>query len=177
MLRALGIMIVLVLLAGASAARAQNLAFGRPVTASSVFPGWLAEYAVDADTVDTGWNAGNYGPAWIEIDLGTDVHIDRVEGLAAVSPPASFRHSVSGRTSAGATYNLAVYVGSASNHDRVVIPCAAEPPAVRFVRVSSESQLSWIAWWDLRVFAGPGVPQQTTAGARSSWTRVKTLYR
>ncbi len=177
MRRACPILFVFVLLAGASAAHAQNLAFGRPVTASSDFPGWLAPYAVDADTVDTAWNAGNYGPAWIEVDLGSDVHIDRVEGLAAVSPPASFKHSVSGRTSAGVTYNLSVFLCSASNHDRVVIPCAAEPPAVRYVRVTSESPLSWIAWWDLRIFAGPGVPQSPTPAARSSWTRVKALYR
>jgi hypothetical protein len=154
-----------------TAASAQtNLAAGKPVTASSFYAGDPPSYAVDADTTRTAWNSGNGGPSWIEIDLGADTVVGSFVGRDAVIPGGQINHTLTGRTSGGVTYSLGSWSGAAGNGTLIKIGAAAAPP-VRYVRITSQSPVSWIAWWDLRIYAGVTTPTRA-----STWGQLKALW-
>ena len=150
-----------------------NLAAGRPVTASSSYLADTPALAVDADSVGTAWNAGGTGPSWIEIDLGSDINVGSVVGDDAAVPTSTFTHTVTGRTSGGTTYTLGGFSGTVVNHQMLRIACTSAVPPVRYVRITTTSSASWVAWWDIRIYEGTG----STATQNATWGRIKSLYR
>ena len=150
-----------------------NLAAGRPVTASSSYLADTPALAVDADSVGTAWNAGGTGPSWIEIDLGSDINVGSVVGDDAAVPTSTFTHTVTGRTSGGTTYTLGGFSGTVVNHQMLRIACTSAVPPVRYVRITTTSSASWVAWWDIRIYEGTG----STATQATTWGRIKSLYR
>ena len=147
-----------------------NLAAGKPVTASSFFTGYPAAFAVDPDST-TAWNAGSFGPSWIEVDLGAEYLIGSFVGKAAAAPDGTIGHTVTGRRISGTTLTLGSFNGAVSMNQLVPIPCSTALP-VRYVRITSSSPVSWIAWWDLRLYVGSAPVGAST----SSWGRIKSLF-
>ncbi len=148
-----------------------NLATGCPATASSVYATNTADLAVDADTTLSRWIAPT-SSAWIEVDLGAEYPIAIVIGKAAMTPGGSVLHTATGRTAAGVTHTLGKYAGTAYTNQLLHIVSTDATP-VRYVRVTSTSPVSWIAWIDLRVYSDA----RTTATTAASWGRIKSLYR
>ena len=161
------------LLLASSASAQVNLAAGRPATASSSYGADTPGLAVDPDSMTTAWNAGGTGPSWIEIDLGSDINVGSVVADAAAVPTSTFSHTVTGRTSGGSTYTLGSFSGTVVHHQMLRIPCSSSVPPVRYVRITSTSSASWVAWWDIRIYEGPG----STPTLTTTWGRIKSLYR
>lgn len=160
------------LLALPTASDAQvNIAAGKPVTASSFYPTFPAVLAVDPDTTGTAWNAGSFGPSWIEVDLGAEYLIGSFVGKAAASPAGTIVHSVTGRRTNGTTLTLGSFNGNVGMNQLIPIACSTAAP-VRFVRITSTSAASWVAWWDLRMYEG-SAPVSTPP---TSWGRIKSLF-
>ena len=71
----------------------QNVALGRPVTASQSSAHTAPSRVVDGDPA-TLWNAGDFAPATIEIDLGAEYAIERVRLRVVQSPAGQTTHAL-----------------------------------------------------------------------------------
>jgi len=74
-------------------ANGRNIALGRPVTASSSQDHTPADRVVDGDP-NTLWNAGQFAPSTILIDLGAEYFIERVRLRVVQSPAGQTTHAV-----------------------------------------------------------------------------------
>ena len=71
-----------------------NLALNKPVTADKTEANSKTNYAVDGDT-STSWNAGDFAPATLTIDLETVATIENIRLLVAQQPAGATTHVVS----------------------------------------------------------------------------------
>ena len=71
----------------------QNVSLGASARASNIAPGSSANNAIDGDEA-TAWNAGDFPPQWIEIDLGQPCVIDRIRLLVMQNPAGDTVHVV-----------------------------------------------------------------------------------
>lgn len=151
-------------------ASGSDLAHGQPATASSTHGSSLPDSAFDGDTA-TSWNSGDYAPQWIEVDLGADYPVTEVDGLADITPNGQVTHAVEGRTSSGTTYPLGGFSGFSARSEWVRIACD-RTQSVRYVRVTTTSSPSWIAWFEIRVLS-----ETPVSTAHVSWGALKARFR
>ncbi len=118
------------LLWGVQMAGADNLALGKPTTASSICsPGYEAEKAVDGD-FNTGWvSETNITPQWIRLDLAASYDINRVILDWVVVDVMSYEIQVSDDDSNWAT------VYSTTTGDGGIDNISFEAVNTRYVRV------------------------------------------
>jgi hypothetical protein len=162
--------LAILVMASDGAGTGTNLAAGRPATASTFHGSSLPDSAFDGDTA-TACNAGNYAPQWIEVDLGADYGITRVDGCADITPDGQVTHAIEGRTSSGTWFTLGSYSGPSVRNHWLTIPCDPSN-AVRHLRVTTTASPSWIAWFEIRVFA-----DEPTRVGPASWGSLKARYR
>jgi len=128
-----------------------NLALGKPATASA----WLADSppsgAVDGTTEFT-WNAGDFAPQWIEIDLESPQAIGRIALLTAQLPDGDTVHRVLGKAGADDPYELLhEFAGFTTEGEWLIYTPPTPWEDVRFVRVRTTVSPSWIAWREIEV--------------------------
>lgn len=141
-----------------------NLGQGYTVTASSRTFGGRPAQAFDRD-VNRTWNAGDYPPAWIEIDLGKSASVDGIRLLPSQLPsPAETVHRIYGREDGSVTEVLLGEV-SASTKDNVWIDVRFDTPvSVRYVRIATLRSPSWVAWREIALI-GVNVPRPSASPA------------
>lgn len=133
----------------------ENLALGRPVTASAEEN---AEYSAArvADGSDaTWWSAAEGPPQWIEIDLEDPVSVGRVEILIGhVSPPGPQTHRVRVRSADEAAPGRLVGEVSADARQGDWLSVEFDAVAdVRIVRIDVVSMDGWVILHEIRVLA------------------------
>ncbi len=148
-----------------------NIALNQPATASGMYAPYEIPNALDGDE-STYWNAGGYAGHWIEIDLGQDTIIGCMRMKTAQVPNGGTAHAITGRTEAGDTVSLWGYSGYTVNHQWLENFDINNPIAVRYVRVTTTTTPSWVAWSEIEIFEGAVV-----ATEESTWSGVKALYR
>ena len=148
-----------------------NIALGQPGTASGMYAPYIIENAFDGDE-ETYWNAGGYGGHWIEVDLGADTIIGSMRMKAAMSPNGGTTQVITGRTESGDTVTLWSFAGYTTNGQWLENLSIEIPTAVRYVRVTTPSTPSWVAWSEIEVFEGSTVPTDDL-----SWSAFKAMYR
>jgi hypothetical protein len=131
-------------------AGSDNLAFGRPATASSSIGDATPDRAVDGDG-DTIWNAGTGPPAWIEIDLGAAHPVREVRLTVSQDPAGSTHHRVRCSTTIGAERAVLGDLKGATSDPGVLIVTVDDPASCRFVRVDTVATASWVAWREIEV--------------------------
>jgi len=137
------------------AGTAANLALDRPATASYALVEAPAGQAVDGDR-DTIWNAGAGPLAWIEIDLGAPTSLAQVRLLAGQDPAGPTQHDITGRPSAqGPIVTLGTLSGDTTDGDELVLDVDPDAPLIRYVRITTVSSPSWVAWREIEVLGGP----------------------
>jgi hypothetical protein len=128
----------------------ENVALGRPVTASSSLVGSSADRATDGNP-DAIWNSGGPPPAWVEIDLGQAFPVTEVRLLVAQSPAGPTTHHLGCRGSpSGAIVMLGTLQGSTTDGDLLSLELGS-PTACRILRVDTSASPSWVAWRDIEV--------------------------
>lgn len=147
-----------------------NVALGTPAAASLFEAHNPPNHAVDGDTL-TGWNAGNFVPQWIELDLGADMTLSCIRLLVDTNPDCDVLHYLIGRTNGGDEVTLASYSGPVRNRQWLEL-ATLTPMPVRFLRVSTTVTQSWVAWFEIQAFT----PSPTDA-QRSTWGALKAVYR
>lgn len=128
-----------------------NLAFGRPVRASSSLPEEPPSQAVDNDPA-TQWGAGADPVQWIEVDLEGAHRITEIRLLVAQWPAGETVHRVQVRPSTASEYTT-VHELSGLTRDNDWLVFAPEAPLenVGQVRIVTLSSPSWVAWREIHV--------------------------
>lgn len=130
-----------------------NLAWHKPVTASSVLADGPAANAVDGDS-DTIWNSGGGPPAWIEVDLGAATALSEIRLTVSQFPAGATKHQVWGRVAPGSELVLlGTLSGQTADYQVLTLTASGSWPAVRFVRVQTVASPSWVAWREIEVAA------------------------
>jgi len=138
---------ILMLLTATAFADEINIALGQPATASGTYAPFEIPNAFDGD-VETYWNAGGYAISWIEVDLGSDTIVGSMRLLAAMNPNGGTSHTISGRTDAGDEVTLWSVSGYTVN-GQWLESSDINPTAVRYVRVTTTTTPSWVAWTEI----------------------------
>jgi hypothetical protein len=154
--------------AAASAARPSmlgldNLAHGKPATASASLPDQPASASFDGDP-QTVWNAGAHPPQWIEIDLGAAFDLDRVILTVAQDPRGRTVHQISGRGETGDYRLLLVFRDDTEDGQELDVSPVAAWAAVRYLKIETAESPSWVAWREIAVFGRPAEPQAALPG-------------
>ncbi|MFC4160489.1 discoidin domain-containing protein [Chitinimonas lacunae] len=129
-------------------AQADNLALGRPVLASSAAPDAPGSLLVDG-RLDTAWNAGDYAPATVEIDLGAPYYVDEVRLHVRQTPDGLSEHRIWLGDAAG-QYRLGRHFGQYTA-DGDLLRFAAGQSGVRYIKVETLGSNSWVSWREIEV--------------------------
>ncbi len=89
---------------------------------------------------------------WIEIDLGKDTLISRLELTPAQYPSGFTEHVIYGRASSSQASVLGRISGSTSNAT-VISHQFTRATSVRYLRIETIKSPSWIAWYDIQAYA------------------------
>ncbi|HJQ74069.1 MAG TPA: discoidin domain-containing protein [Gaiellaceae bacterium] len=162
---AIGLVFMLTAAAAPSAARSVapsravdpswvNLALGKPVTASSTYPGNPAKLAVDGDWL-TYWSSGGFPAQWIEVDLGSVETVDEIE-LGVTQLPDSFTvHYVYGRDDPSQPWTLLhTFAGYTVDQQELQYDFAT-PQSLRYLMVETTQSRSWVGWREIDVWGPP----------------------
>ncbi|HEX5949825.1 MAG TPA: discoidin domain-containing protein, partial [Actinomycetota bacterium] len=122
-------------------------AFG--VTASRSSEGSPPELAIDGDP-STAWNAGEFAPQWIEVDLGSPSSVERISLLTAQSPKGQTVHRVLGSAGRGDPYRVLHEFTGVTADGRWLTYAPPKPwEDVRSLRVETTQSPSWVAWREI----------------------------
>ncbi len=119
-------------------------------SASANFPYMATVSDADPDSV---WNAGNVGPQWIQVDLGSVKNIAKVRLLVCQYPPGITNHIVtSSATSNLPTEPFGTFNGYTSDSQWLDVLPAASPTSARYIRITTTSAASWICWRTIEIY-------------------------
>jgi hypothetical protein len=131
----------------------QNLAGGRPATATQSYPDNPPALAVDTN-VTTSWVAGGFPPQSIEIDLGGPKTIFEIALHVSQLNEGETVHRIWSREESGPESLLAEVRGATHEGQWLSVREGAPWNGVHFVRVETVSGASWPAWREILVI-GP----------------------
>jgi hypothetical protein len=134
-----------------------NLAYGRPASASSSLPAEPPSQAVDDDPA-TQWGAGADPVQWIEVDLEGAYRIAEIRLLVAQWPEGNTVHRVQTRSPGGEYVTVHEFRGPTQDDDWLLFAPGAPLENVAQVRIETISSPSWVAWKEIVVVgeaAGP----------------------
>ena len=118
---------------------------------SSTAPGNSPSGVLDND-VNTVWNTGGYAPAWITLDLGKTMTLDRVRLLPNMNPITSqVTHKINVGTDATSLNTVWSYVGSSTSNVWLEADISSGTVA-RYVQVYTEMSDSWVAWASIQLY-------------------------
>jgi len=128
---------------------------GQVVTVSGLRMIYPPENAFDR-RLDTSWSAGDHPlPGWIQVDFGTARTISAVRLLTSQESAGETEHVVTGWTASGTEVPLARFSGDTHDNRWLTQTLATPAPDIRFVRVTTLSSPSIVAWREIE-FLSPG---------------------
>jgi hypothetical protein len=134
-----------------------NLAYGKPVTASRSLPEEPPENAVD-DNASTQWGAGDGPVQWVQVDLQGSYRISEIRLLVAQYPEGNTVHLVQVRSSSSDAFQTVFeFNGSTNDGDWLVFTPGASLENVAQIRFQTVASPSWVAWKELQVY-GEAMP-------------------
>ena len=131
-----------------------NLAYGKPVTASRSLPNEPPANAVD-DNAGTQWGAGEDPVQWIQIDLQGLFRITEMRLLVAQYPAGTTIHRVQIRASSGDSYQTVYEFQGFTNDNDWLIFKPDTPLLASQIRIQTTSSPSWVAWKEIQVYGEP----------------------
>lgn len=128
----------------------QNLALGKPATASKSLGANPPGLAVDGD-IHTNWGAGDFAPQWIRIDLGADYTVGEIRLVVSQYPNGPTVHEVWAQGTVGPEWGLGTANLNTVDGQVITLTNPAGWTLVRYVRVKTISSPSWISWFEIEV--------------------------
>jgi hypothetical protein len=129
-----------------------NLAYGKPVTASRSLPEEPPENVVD-DNTGTQWNSGQGPTQWIQVDLQGSYRITRIQLLVAQSPAGLTIHLVQVRASEADAFQTVHEFGVATaDNDWLIFTPETPLEDVSQIRIETPGGPSWVAWKEIQVY-------------------------
>lgn len=132
-----------------------NLAFGKPVTASRSLPAEPPQHAVD-DNAGTQWGAGEGPVQWIQVDLQGSYRITEVRLLVAQYPAGNTAHRLQVRVSGSDTFQTVhEFIGSTNDNNWLIFEPDVPLDNVTQIRIQTVSSPSWVAWKEIQIYSEP----------------------
>lgn len=129
-----------------------NLAYGKPVTASRSLPEEPPENAVD-DNTGTQWGAGQGPVQWIQVDLQGSYRITEIRLLVAQYPTGNTIHRVQVRAANSDGYQTVYeFGGSTNDNDWLVFKPDMPLENVVQIRIQTIASPSWVAWKEIQIY-------------------------
>ncbi|MCI0645346.1 MAG: discoidin domain-containing protein [Chloroflexi bacterium] len=129
----------------------ENLALGRPVTASAWLPQEPPENAVDG--LPAQWGAGGHPPQWIEVDLGRPVDVTLIRLVVGQWPAGETVHQLWGGGPGEELRLFHEFRGQTAEGDVLEFTPATPLPGLQFIRVVTLASPSWVAWKEIEVYS------------------------
>lgn len=147
-------------------AQCDNVAIGKPVTASGVYLSNVPANAINGSCGD-GWNSGNFAQQFIEIDLVSTYTINNINIMFDMSPNGNVNHEILTSPDMVAWTVVDVATGFYVT-GQLIERCYSSAPLtnVRGVRINSLSSPSWIAIREMGIYtlSAPATPTITANG-------------
>lgn len=139
-----------------------NVAMNRPVIASSSWSVETADKAFDGD-LTTNWSAINQ-TGWIQVDLQNKVTVDSMKLYVNQFYPGNTIHEIF--ISEDLENWILVHTISEYTTNNQILSVVFNPGLynVRAVKINTSSSNSWVAWFEIEVFANPYKPTITQEG-------------
>jgi hypothetical protein len=133
----------------------QDLALGRPVSASAWLPDRPPGLAVDGD-FENWWGSGAMPPPaqWIAIDLGAPYVIAEVRLAISQSPSGVTLHRLWGRGNSGDYRLLAEFNGYTQDEQVLDYRPSEALDGIQFIKVETLASPSWVSWREIEVLSG-----------------------
>ncbi|MES2141184.1 MAG: PKD domain-containing protein [Bacteroidota bacterium] len=148
-------------------AQCDNVAIGKPVTASGVYLSNVPANAINGSCGD-GWNSGGFAQQYIEIDLGSTYTINNINIMFDMAPNGNVNHEILTSPDMVAWTVVDVATGFYVT-GQLIERCYSSAPLtnVRGVRINSISSPSWIAIREMGIYtlSAPATPTITASGS------------
>lgn len=148
-------------------AQCDNVAIGKPVTASGTYLSSIPANAINGSCGD-GWNSGGFAPQFIEIDLISTYTINNINIMFDMSPNGNVNHEILTSPDMIAWTVVDVATGFYVT-GQLIERCYSNAPLtnVRGVRINSLSSPSWIAIREMGIYtlSSPATPTITANGS------------
>lgn len=131
----------------------QNIALGKPVTASRSLLSNPASMAVDG-LFGNWWGAGAFAQQWIEIDLQAPFTISQIRLVTSQSPAGETIHRVRGRSAAGNFQQLVEFRGVTDDVQFLEYSPAEPWEGIQIIRIETLSSPSWVSWREIEIIVG-----------------------
>lgn len=139
-----------------------NFALNKPVVASSTWSNETANKAFDGN-LTTNWSADQH-TGWIQVDLQNKVTVDSMKLYVNQYYPGNTIHEI--LTSEDMVNWTIVHTISEYTINNQILSVKFNPGLsnVRGVKINTTSSNSWVAWYEIEVFANPYKPTITHDG-------------
>jgi hypothetical protein len=129
-----------------------NLAYGKPVTASRSLPEEPAVNAVD-DNTGTSWISGDGPVQWIQVDLQGTYRITEIRLLISQYPAGFTTHYLQVRFLADDTFQTVfTFEGETNDNDWLVFTPDVPLENVSQIRLQTIASPSWVSWKEIQVY-------------------------
>jgi chitodextrinase/photosystem II stability/assembly factor-like uncharacterized protein len=129
-----------------------NVALNKPAYASSSYNSTPGE-AFDGDkSVGNMWNAGNYAPQWIYVDLQQNYDIAQIRLYVEQYPDGNTTHNIYTSQDASNWTLVKTLSGYTSCFQTLIVDFSPSLSNVRYVKVETVSSPSWVAWTEIEVY-------------------------
>ncbi|MCP4466394.1 MAG: AMP-binding protein [Halieaceae bacterium] len=130
-----------------------NLSLNKPARASGEYQQHRAGKAVDNDP-GSFWNAGDYGPQWIEIDLLGQYPVAEVKLTIEQNPKSFSIHEIYGKQQFEQPYKLLKRFKQKTQSGQQLQYVPKQPlENIRYLKIKSDTGRSWVALRDIAVIA------------------------
>lgn len=123
---------------------------GATITASSTEPG--SDPSRVADGTDAHWSAGAHAPQSITIDLGAPAAMAAIELVVDQYPAGRTVHRLQWAVTEGDFNTGIVFDGVTESGDVLRAAWGFERPTMRYIRVTTTTSPSWVAWREINVY-------------------------
>jgi hypothetical protein len=131
-----------------------RLADGRVIRASSATSASPPSGAFDG-MLDSGWNAGDFPVAWIEVDFGHPVVPTAIRLLTSQSPDGHTIHNIYGRVDGQTAERLLHTFDGITGNVLWLSADLASPGPIRYLRIETATSPSWVGWFEIEVTIAP----------------------
>ena len=147
-----------------------NVAYQQPVRASRSLSESPPQNAVDGGFLE--WNAGDYPPQWLEVELEEPTTIQRVGMNTAQWPPGVTNHRVYARLADGRLVLLG-QMEAFTTVDMVLEVNLPKPlDDVVGVRIETSKNSSWVAWREIEVVSSLSSETKACLATTASQTNL-----
>jgi len=128
-----------------------NVAFGKPVAVSRSSGEHPPSNAVDGTILP--WNAGDFAPQWIEVDLLQPTTISMIRLMVSQTPAGETSHEIWVR-GPSEEYRMLREIRENTGNGRVLVFPTPGLSDIQFVKVTTLQSPSWVGWAEIEVING-----------------------